>query len=141
MSKLSKLQLVLLTDEEVRLASAKLKQLMGEPISGLLQQYGISPEDHFQFHPLAVRLEGARIERGLSLKAVAAALKVPKYRLTETEASRTKSIDPEVLIRYAFESGRSLSTAQRERSRPKQERRRFARRYHRQLHRAHLPLA
>jgi cytoskeletal protein RodZ len=73
---------------------------MGEPISGLLQQYGISPEDHFRFHPLAVRLEGARIERGLSLKAVAAALKVPKYRLTEIEASRTKSIDPEVLIRY-----------------------------------------
>lgn len=80
--------------------NGKLKQLMGEPISRLLHQYGISPEDHFRFHPLAVRLEGVRIERGLSLKAAAAALKVPKYRLTEIEASQTKSIDPRILIRY-----------------------------------------
>ena len=73
---------------------------MGEPFAGMLKQYGISSEDHFRFHPLAVRLASARAERGLDLKAAAAALKVARYRLAEIEGGRTKGIDCELLVRY-----------------------------------------
>ena len=100
MSKLAKIQRRLLTDEEVRFLAEKSKQLMGEPLGGMLKQYGISPEDHFRFHSLAVRLASARAERGLDLKAAAAALKVARFRLHDIEGSRTKDIDFALLVRY-----------------------------------------
>jgi transcriptional regulator with XRE-family HTH domain len=100
MSKLEKIQRRLLTAEEVRFLGQRFRQLMGEPLVGMLNHYGISLEDHFRFHPLAVRLASARTERGLDLKAAAAALKVARYRLAEIEGSRTKNLDAVLLIRY-----------------------------------------
>jgi hypothetical protein len=100
MSKLARIQRRLLTDEEVQFLAEKSKRLMGEPVVGMLKQYGISPEDHFRFHPLAVRLASARAERGLDLKAAAAALKVARFRLGDIEGSRTKDIDSGLLVRY-----------------------------------------
>ncbi|MEW6246647.1 MAG: helix-turn-helix domain-containing protein [Nitrospirota bacterium] len=100
MSKLEKLQRRLLTAEEVRFFGQRFRQLMGELLVGMLNRYGVSPEDHFRFHPLAVRLASARAERGLDLKAAAAALKVARYRLAEIERGGTKNVDAELLIRY-----------------------------------------
>jgi cytoskeletal protein RodZ len=73
---------------------------MGEPFAGMLKRYGMSPEDHFRFHPLAVRLASARAGRGLDLKAAATALKVARYKLAEIERGRTKGVDSELLVRY-----------------------------------------
>jgi hypothetical protein len=105
MSKVAKLQRRLLTDEDVRFLAQRFKHMMGEPMSGLLQQHVILPEDHFRFGPFAMRLESARVERGLSLKDAAAALKVPRYRIAEIESSRTKNIDPDLLVRYVEHLG------------------------------------
>jgi transcriptional regulator with XRE-family HTH domain len=100
MSKVAKLQRKLLTEEEVRFVAQRFRQLMGAPMSGLMEQYGISLDDHFRFSPLAVRLEAIRIDRGLSLKDAAAALKAPRYRIADIERSRTRNIDPKLLVRY-----------------------------------------
>jgi hypothetical protein len=105
MSKLEKLQRRLLTKEEVRFLAEKLKQVMGAPFSEMLQRYGISPQDHFRFQPLAVRLESARIERGLSLKAAASVLNTAQYRLAAIENSRIRDIDGQLLVRYVEHLG------------------------------------
>ena len=95
-----KIRQKILADDEVRFLAKRLRQVMGEPINGLTRQYGISVEDYFRFSPVAVRLEAVRTRRGLTLKNVAAALKVPQYRLADIEGGRTTSLLPELLIRY-----------------------------------------
>ena len=90
----------ILTDNEVRFVAKRFRQLMGEPITGLIRQYGISVEDYFRFSPVSVRLEGARTRRGLTLKNIAGALKVPQYRLADIESGRTMNLQPELLVRY-----------------------------------------
>jgi hypothetical protein len=100
MSKLEKLSRRILTDGEVRYLAGKLRHLMGDPLSEMLRRYGISPEDHFRFRPLALRLEAARAERGLSLKVAALALKVPQYRLAAIEGCQFHGIDAGLVVRY-----------------------------------------
>ena len=99
-SKLEKIQRKLLSAEEVKFLGQRFRQLMGQPMIGMLNQYDISPEDYFRFQSLAVRLASARADRGLDLKAAAAALKVARYRLADIEGGGTKSLDSELLIKY-----------------------------------------
>ena len=96
----AKIRQKILTDDEVRFLAKRLRQMMGEPIDGLIRQYGISVEDYFRFSPVSVRLTGARTSRGLTLKTVAGALKVPQYRLADIERGGTTNLQPELLVRY-----------------------------------------
>ncbi len=95
-----KLQQKILTDEEVRYLSEKLRQSLGGTFSEMAQQYGLSIEDHFRFSPLAARLVNARNTLDLSLKEAAAALKVAQHRLADIENARTNDLSPDLVVRY-----------------------------------------
>ena len=98
--KAAKIREKILTDNEVGFVAKRFRQLMGEPINGLIRQYGISVEDYFRFSPVSVHLEAVRTRRGLTLKNVAGVLKVPQYRLADIESGRTTNLQPELLVRY-----------------------------------------
>ncbi len=104
-SKTEKLERRLLTKEEVRLFAERLKQMMGTPLMEMSHRHGVSIEDHFRFHSLAVRLRDTRIERGLSLKATSSALRTAQYRLAAIESNQVGRIDAQLLVRYVDHLG------------------------------------
>lgn len=66
----------ILLEDEIRLISQRLKEVMGQPFIDLTEQYGLNLEDNLRFQTVTVRLWEAREDRGMSLKDAAAALKV-----------------------------------------------------------------
>lgn len=90
----------ILTDAEVRLAAAEIKRLLGWEIAALLQGSCIRVQDTVRWSSLTTRCEQARAERGLTLKEVAMALKVPRYRLEAVEAGRLAELKPEIASGY-----------------------------------------
>ena len=66
----------ILLEDEIRLISQRLREVMGQPFIDLTEQYGLNLEDNLRFQTVTVRLWEAREDRGKSLKDAAAALKV-----------------------------------------------------------------
>ena len=66
----------ILLEDEIRLISQRLREVMGQPFIDLTEQYGLNLEDNLRFQTVTVRLWEAREDRGMSLKDAAAALKV-----------------------------------------------------------------
>lgn len=106
-TRLKKFDRSLLTDEQVRVLGEQLRKLLGFPFDRLMKSTGLSPEDHFRMRSLAARLVQARNERGLDLKAAAAALKAPRYRLQAIESGHSNGIDAALLVRYVEFAGLS----------------------------------
>ncbi|MCZ6548322.1 MAG: helix-turn-helix domain-containing protein [Deltaproteobacteria bacterium] len=90
----------ILLEDEIRLISQRLREVMGQPFIDLPEQYGLNLEDNLRFQTVTVRLREAREDRGMSLKDAAAALKVQQYRLRDIEDGRLKNILRDVLINY-----------------------------------------
>ena len=90
----------ILLEDEIRLISQRLREVMGQPFIDLTEQYGLNLEDNLRFQTVTVRLWEAREDRGMSLKDAAAALKVQQYRLRDIEDGRLKNILRDVLIDY-----------------------------------------
>lgn len=90
----------LLTDDEIKAFTAHMSEFMGPAFVAMADVYGLSVEDSLRFQSLAVRLEEARTEKGLSLKEAAASLKVPKYKLDYIERTSMGNISPEIALRY-----------------------------------------
>ena len=90
----------ILLEDEIRLISQRLKEVMGQPFIDLTEQYGLNLEDNLRFQTVTVRLWEVREDRGMSLKNAAAALKVQQYRLRDIEDGRLKNILRDVLINY-----------------------------------------
>ncbi len=90
----------ILLEDEIRLISQRLKEVMGQPFIDLTEQYGLNLEDNLRFQTVTVRLWEAREDRGMSLKDAAAALKVLQYRLRDIEDGRLKNILRDVVVAY-----------------------------------------
>ncbi|MFQ5915728.1 MAG: helix-turn-helix domain-containing protein [Nitrospinota bacterium] len=80
--------------------SKRLEEFLGQSVVDLMRQYGVNIKDNLRFQSVAVRLREAREERGMSLKAAAAALRVPQYRLRDIEEGRVKQISGHILQAY-----------------------------------------
>jgi hypothetical protein len=90
----------ILTDQEVRALSKGLKALLGDFYTALDTASDIRLEDWLRFQAVADRCQDSRELRGVGLKAAAAALRVPQYRLKEIEGGSVNNILPDVLVRY-----------------------------------------
>ena len=90
----------ILLEDEIRLISQRLREVMGQPFIDLPEQYGLNFEDNLRFQTVTVRLWEAREDRGKSLKDAAATLKVPQYRHRDIEDGRLKNFLRDVLIDY-----------------------------------------
>ncbi len=50
----------ILSEDEIRLISQRLKEVMGQPFIDLTEQYGLNLEDNLRFQTVTVRLWEAR---------------------------------------------------------------------------------
>jgi hypothetical protein len=89
-----------LSDEDVACAGEQLREIFGPAMTNLMAKYGVSPENYLRFNAVAERCRDARMERGASIKELAAILRVPQARLLDIEASSCQRVRPEVLRSY-----------------------------------------
>jgi len=97
----------ILSDAEVKAAVALLRSGPGKEFAVLAKTYRISAEDTFRFLSVSERFRQAREKRALSIKEVAATLKVPQYRIKAIENGRFTDLDATVLVKYAAHLGLS----------------------------------
>jgi hypothetical protein len=90
----------ILSENEVRLISRRLRKAMGSVFEGLPSVYGRDIEDFVRFQAVATRFRETRESRGMKLKVMAEILRVPQYRLQHIEKGDVKNLDPCLLQRY-----------------------------------------
>ena len=95
-----KLPTKILTDEEVSRTVAIITQAMGPEFIEQLEDVGIDVEHSIRVSALAHRFSEVREELGVTVKAAAAQLKCPQYRLKDIEEGRIRHIQSAVLKRY-----------------------------------------
>ncbi|HWP56708.1 MAG TPA: helix-turn-helix domain-containing protein [Candidatus Acidoferrales bacterium] len=82
----------ILTEDEVRLMTRRLRKVAGPLLRELAGRYGIDFEGSVRFGAVAHRVREAREARGMDLKAAAKALRVPQYRLRYIEQCNLKHL-------------------------------------------------
>jgi transcriptional regulator with XRE-family HTH domain len=90
----------ILTAAEVKLLSARLRELFGAEIVHHMDGLGVDIEANLTFMAVAAKCRAARESRGLSLKTAAQMFKVPQYRLRPIEEGHVNHIDGELLMGY-----------------------------------------
>lgn len=90
----------ILTEAEVALLAAHMRELMGAEFAGLLDRVPGRVEDGIRWGVLAAKCEAERLKRGWSLKDAAAELRVARYRLDAIEKGRWRELRPEIAQRY-----------------------------------------
>ncbi len=88
------------TDAEVQLLAGEVRRLFGSAFAEVFPGSRRRVEDIVRWESLKTRCEQARAARGMSLRDVALALKVPKYRLAAIEAGTLGELKPDVARRY-----------------------------------------
>jgi len=76
-----------------------MKASLGEQVFDRAKELGLNAEDIIRYSSLAARLREAREGAGLTVKQVAAQLRVPQYRIRDTESSPL-NVQHEVLRKY-----------------------------------------
>jgi len=94
------LRLKILTEDEVKILSLGLQKLFGPEIYAQMKAHGIDPGTTVRFMAVASRCQHTREAKGLSIKAAAAEMKIPQYRLKDIEQGQVKNIKSEILLRY-----------------------------------------
>lgn len=95
----------ILSDEEVSVAVEALRAWIGRTFPGMPPE-ALGDLDHtVRLMSLGARLKMAREERGLSLKDLAATLRVPQHRLKAVEEGHEHHLKGEFIERYAAELG------------------------------------
>lgn len=89
----------ILTDAEVAFLAKQLQNLMAESFPGLVASMGDS-ERIIRMMALSENCKNARESRGLSIKEVAAHMRVPQYRLRAVEDGSMNSLQPQCLRAY-----------------------------------------
>ncbi len=84
----------ILTDDEVSAAADAMRETFGTLAAT------VDLEQTVRFLSLSKACQGAREQRGLSIKDAAALLKVPQYRLKAIEQGSLKLIEPGTLHAY-----------------------------------------
>lgn len=95
----SKRWLPAFTEEQLELAEAKIREMLGTLTMELAESYGIDLGESLRLSILTGQLASIRERRGLTLKETAARLRVPQYRLRDVE-SGSRRLQPKVLLRY-----------------------------------------
>jgi hypothetical protein len=90
----------ILSEDEVCLVTRRLRKVMGSILGELSGRYGLDIEDSVRFGAVATRLREAREARGMELKALAKALRVPQYRLQYIEDCNMKHLRTSDLHAY-----------------------------------------
>jgi len=90
----------ILTEDEVRLLSRKLRKLMGPIMGEFGGRYGLNIEDTIRFQAVATRLRESRESRGMDLKAAAKVTHIPQYRLRDIEGCHLTNLKPSLLTAY-----------------------------------------
>jgi len=90
----------ILTAHEVRAVTQRLRKLLGDSFTALDAASDIRLEAWLRFQAVADRCQDSREGRGEGLKAAAAALRVPQYRLKDIEEGHVNHILRGVLVRY-----------------------------------------
>ena len=90
----------ILSEHEVAVVSELLRGAFGSAFAAKVDDLGSDLADTVRYSALSQQLITARESRGLSLKAAAASLKAPQYRLRAMEAGRISEIEPKLLERY-----------------------------------------
>ncbi len=89
----------LLDDRQVAALSKLMKASVGDHVFEQARKRGVNAEDIIRYTSLAARLREAREGAGLTIKQVAAQLRVPQYRIRDTE-SGPLNVQDEVLRKY-----------------------------------------
>src|SRR5437773_1419268 len=90
----------ILSDDEVRAMSRRLRKVIDPLLGELSSQYGLEIEDSVRFGAVATRLREAREARGLDLKTTSKTARVPQYRLRYIEECNLKHLRPSDLHAY-----------------------------------------
>ncbi len=84
----------ILTDDEVSAVADAIRKAFGTSAAK------VDLEQTVRFLSLSKACQGAREQRGLSIKEAAALLKVPQYRLKAIEQGSLRLIEPDTLRAY-----------------------------------------
>lgn len=89
----------ILSEDEVALVDGAIRDAFGQRLWSLVEQAGVDVEDTIRFSAVARRCRMEREKRELSIKEVAATLRVRQYRIREVEEGSDRR-DPEIVKRY-----------------------------------------
>ena len=84
----------ILTDDEVSAVADAIRETFGTSVAK------VDLEQTVRFLSLSKACQGAREQRGLSIKEAAALLKAPQYRLKAIEQGSLRLIQPDILRAY-----------------------------------------
>ena len=90
----------ILPEESVHLMTQYFKETLALSFPGLPPRCFEMAEDMIRSSSLTQKIQKAREGAGLTIKEVAARLKVPQYRLRDAEEVRSHRIVPEIFERY-----------------------------------------
>lgn len=79
---------------------AKLREAMGPEIMDICDRLGVDTEAIIRYSPLGDKFRDERARLNLSIKEVAAQLKVPQYRIKAIEEGHFREINLEVFHKY-----------------------------------------
>jgi hypothetical protein len=91
----------ILTGAEVKALAKAVRTALGPTFAALTSGLGVRAEDGIRFHAVATKCSISRESRGVTVKDVAATLRVPQYRLKAIERCSLREVRGEVLERYA----------------------------------------
>ncbi|MBU1087178.1 MAG: helix-turn-helix domain-containing protein [Candidatus Omnitrophica bacterium] len=78
----------------------KMYDALGHDIVTQFTKHGSSAKDMIRFMPVSKTCQDARKKRGLTIKQIAASIKVPQYRLKDIEENSFNRIIRNILERY-----------------------------------------
>ena len=90
----------ILTDEQVKKLASHAHLIFGQDMLDQMDGLGVRFEEVIRLSSLGARCKETREERGLSIKQVAAQLKVAQYRLKAVEEGHQNQMLPDVLRQY-----------------------------------------
>lgn len=90
----------ILTRPEAQTVAKLIRAALGEEIAQTMASLGIDAEATIRFGAVAHRCKTLREHRGLSLKEVAARLRVPQYRIRSIEEGYIRQVEGDVLQQY-----------------------------------------
>ena len=97
----------ILSEDEIRLLSRKLRKVMGPVFGEFSRSYGLKIEDSIRFQAVATRLREAREKRGPDRKTVARALRVPDsdvpYRLKDEKKMKLQEVVSRTKERFQYD--------------------------------------
>ena len=90
----------ILSDQEVKILTSAVRKVFPELFNKSIIPFSIDLEALVRFRAVAERCRAARESRGLTIKEIAANLKVPQYRLKAIEEDHLRELKPAILEKY-----------------------------------------